>query len=199
MPKREDEYWVGRKEGRGRGLCPFCGSSNVYYNKSYESWRCAKCEKSFPSPSYGPGGDFGKEARWFRKTTEGERRREFAEIAQAARAKKLRKSRGGVNMLRLPVKVVLLCISIVAVALGSHGLYVYFSRLELLFGGEAGKLFLSFGMPIRLVPVVEWISLKGLQSWFIPAVFVVVGLVIGSWGWRIHVGGANVLKKLHLW
>lgn len=82
MPKREDEFWAGTKEPKGRGLCPFCGSSNIYYNKRYESWKCSKCEKSFPSPSYGPGGDFGKEARWFGKTTEEMRRKEFAEAAK---------------------------------------------------------------------------------------------------------------------
>lgn len=87
MPKREDEYWAGMKEPKGRGLCPFCGSSNIYYNKHYKTWRCGRCEKSFPTPSYGPGGDFGKEARWFGKTTEGVRRKEFAE-ARAARQKK---------------------------------------------------------------------------------------------------------------
>ena len=73
MPKREDEYWAGTKEPRGRGLCPFCGSSNIYYNEYFKSWRCARCEKSFPSPSYGQGKGFGKEARWFGRTTAGER------------------------------------------------------------------------------------------------------------------------------
>jgi len=87
MPKREDEYWAGTKEPKGRGLCPFCGSPNVFYSKHYERWTCGNCEKSFPSPSYGPGGDFGKEARWFGKTTAKMRRREFAE-ARAARQKK---------------------------------------------------------------------------------------------------------------
>ena len=111
---------------------------------------------------------------------------------------KKRRPRGSGRMLRLPVKVILICASIVAVVLGSHGLYVYFSRLELLFGGEANKLFLAFEMPMRLSPVVEWMSLKGLQSWFIPAVFVVFGLVIGSLGWSIR-GGSNILRKLHLW
>jgi len=94
MPKREDEYWVGTKEPKGRGLCPFCGSSNVYYNKRYNSWRCGSCEQSFPSPSYGPGGDFGKEARWFGKTTDKTRRREFAEAARKKRATKWKKSPG---------------------------------------------------------------------------------------------------------
>jgi len=73
MPKREDEYWAGRKEPKGIGLCPFCGSPNVYYSKKFRDWNCGNCEKSFPSPSYGPGEDFGKEARWFGKSTESER------------------------------------------------------------------------------------------------------------------------------
>ncbi len=48
MPKREEE--------RGRGLCPFCGKSDrLYHNEDYDSWRCGNCEKTFPSPSYGPG------------------------------------------------------------------------------------------------------------------------------------------------
>jgi len=71
MPKREDEYWAGKKEPKGRGLCPRCGNSNISYNERFQSWRCNKCERSFPTPSYGPGGDFGKEARWFGKTTGG--------------------------------------------------------------------------------------------------------------------------------
>jgi len=197
MPKREDEYWAGMKEPKGRGLCPKCGSSNISYNKAFQSWRCNRCESSFPIPSYGPGGDFGKEARWFGKTTEELRRKEFAEAARKARAKKWGKLGGG-NMLRIPVKIILICASIVAIVLGSHGLYVYFSRLELFFGANPSKLFLTVEVPSGLVPVIEWMSLKGLESWFIPAVFVVIGLVIGSLGWRIS-GGSNILRKLRLW
>lgn len=103
MPKREDEYWAGMKEPeKGRGLCPFCGSSHIYYNRRYESWRCGKCEKSFPSPSYGPGGDFGKEARWFGKTTDEAKRREFAEVARKARAIKGEHPRRSGKSGRLP-------------------------------------------------------------------------------------------------
>ncbi len=39
-------------------------------------------------PSYGPGEDFGKESRWFGKTTEEIRQRELAEVAREARTKK---------------------------------------------------------------------------------------------------------------
>lgn len=91
MPKREDEYWAGMKEPKGRGLCPKCGSSNISYNKRFKSWRCNKCENSFPVPSYGPGREFGKKARWFGKTTEGEKRAEFAGAARKARAAYKRK------------------------------------------------------------------------------------------------------------
>lgn len=56
MPKREDEFWAGRKEEKEgvprRPLCPFCGKGDrVYYNKQYKCWRCGWCEKSFPTPS----------------------------------------------------------------------------------------------------------------------------------------------------
>jgi len=57
VPKREDEFWAGMKEPKGQGLCPFCGRSDeLYYSERDRSWRCGYCEKSFPSPSYGPGG-----------------------------------------------------------------------------------------------------------------------------------------------
>jgi uncharacterized protein YkwD/ribosomal protein L37AE/L43A len=55
MPKREDEYWAARREPRGTPLCPRCGSTKVYYNRHYRSWRCGRCEYSFPMPSYGAG------------------------------------------------------------------------------------------------------------------------------------------------
>jgi ribosomal protein L37AE/L43A len=56
MPKREDEYSRQRKESRGAALCPRCGSPNLSYNKMYKSWRCNRCEQSFPTPSYGAHG-----------------------------------------------------------------------------------------------------------------------------------------------
>jgi len=40
--------------------------------------------KLFPSPSYGPGKDSGKEARWFGKTTADLRLKELAEIRRQA-------------------------------------------------------------------------------------------------------------------
>ncbi len=63
MPRREDEYSRQRKEPRGAGLCPMCGSPNLSYNKMYKSWRCNRCEHSFPTPSYGA---HGKPSWWDR-------------------------------------------------------------------------------------------------------------------------------------
>ena len=73
-------------------------------------------------------------------------------------------SKKGGGMLRIPVSLFLGFIGALGIVLGIHGLYVYFSRLELLFGGEATKLFLAWSVPIRLQAAVEWMSFKGLQS-----------------------------------
>jgi ribosomal protein L37AE/L43A len=56
MPSREDEYSRQRNKPRGMALCPRCGSPNLSYNKMYKSWRCNRCEQSFPTPSYGAQG-----------------------------------------------------------------------------------------------------------------------------------------------
>ncbi len=71
MSVKEDEYGTGQEE-TGKGLCPFCGSPEISYDRLFAFWRCSNknCKKWFPTPSYGPGADFGKEARWFGKTTE---------------------------------------------------------------------------------------------------------------------------------
>jgi ribosomal protein L37AE/L43A len=68
MPRREDDYSRQRKEQRGQGLCPRCGSPNLSYNKMYKSWRCNRCEQSFPTPSYGSR---GKPSWWERLTGRG--------------------------------------------------------------------------------------------------------------------------------
>ena len=110
------------------------------------------------------------------------------------------KVKGGGGMLRLPTKLILICASVFTIVLGAHGIWVYFSRLELLFGGEASKLFLALEVPVKLRTVIEWMSLKGLQSWFIPAAFIVIGLVIWHWQSKIDVGNVSRwLRKLHLW
>ncbi len=53
MPVRpgwHDEYWEQLDKETARKIrttCPRCGSSNTYYNKQYQSWRCGRCEHSF--------------------------------------------------------------------------------------------------------------------------------------------------------
>lgn len=107
---------------------------------------------------------------------------------------------GGAGVLRLPTKLLLLCASVFSIVLGAHGIWVYFSRLELLLGGEASKLFLALEVPVKLQTAIEWMSFKGLQSWFIPAVFIVLGLVLWHWQGRIYAGNVSGwLRKIHLW
>jgi hypothetical protein len=111
-----------------------------------------------------------------------------------------RKAKVGRGVLRLPVKIILLLASIIVIVLGAHGIWVYFSSLELLFGAPASKLFLTLGVPLKLRPIVEWMSIKGFQSWFIPTAFVVLGIVLWQIQARIAKGNQlNWLNKLHLW
>jgi len=74
-------------------------------------------------------------------------------------------------------------VSILAVVLGAHGLYVYFNPMDVLFGGNTNKLFLTFGVPSVLQRCVEWMSMRGFQSWVIPAAVLFGGL----WLW-LNVG-----------
>jgi hypothetical protein len=104
-------------------------------------------------------------------------------------------------MLRLPVKIILMLAAIAAVVLGAHGLYAYFHPLETMFslGGGYEKLFFVVDLHVAgLEKAVEWVSLRGLQSWFVPAVLVVSG--IGFWllSLKIHTR-FTILRKLHLW
>lgn len=62
--------------------------------------------------------------------------------------------------------------------LGLHGLIVYFSRWEILFGKDPLKLFLAIDMPGGLDSWVEWMSIKGIQSWGIPVVFIVIAVLL---------------------
>jgi hypothetical protein len=64
---------------------------------------------------------------------------------------------------------------------GVHGIYVYFSRMEAFLEGNIASLFLVIQMPAGLQDAVEWMSLKGMQSWVIPAAFVAVGIALWYW------------------
>jgi len=102
------------------------------------------------------------------------------------------------GMLRVPVSLFLGFIGVLGTVLGAHGLYVYFYRLELIFGGEATKLFLTWEAPIRLQDTVVWMSFKGVQSWFIPVAFLVVGIVVFNYSNVIGLV-SHFLGKLRLW
>jgi ribosomal protein L37AE/L43A len=90
----------------GKALCPRCGSPDVYpMHPSLPDtwWECKKCGRTFPSPSYGPEEDFGKEARWFGKTTSNMHREEVRRTEKTTQNvrrqdKKWKKPRGGFSI-----------------------------------------------------------------------------------------------------
>lgn len=98
------------------------------------------------------------------------------------------KGKADVEALRLLAKLLLICASVFLVILGAHGIWVYFNRLELLFGGGASKLFLVLQVPSWLRTPVEWMSFKGVQSWFVPAVSAVIGIVLWYWQRKMNTG-----------
>jgi hypothetical protein len=104
-------------------------------------------------------------------------------------------------MLRLPVKIILMLAAIAAVVLGAHGLYAYFHPLETMFslGGGYEKLFFVVDVSVAgLDKVVEWVSLRGLQSWFVPVVLILSG--IGLWILSMKIRTRfTILRKLRLW
>lgn len=107
------------------------------------------------------------------------------------------KVRGGEGMLRLPVNILLKCLSVIGIILGAHGFYVYLHRLDFPTVG-AQKLFLALSVPVRLEGVVSWMTREGVHGWFIPVVFIVLGFVL--WSFSNKVGGQfTLLRKLHLW
>jgi hypothetical protein len=73
--------------------------------------------------------------------------------------------------------------------LGTHGVVVYSSKLEALFK-DPEKLFLEIEVPDVLRGTIEWMTLKGIQSWIIPAVFIVIGIVF----W-VFAGKISTVKK----
>ncbi len=82
------------------------------------------------------------------------------------------------NPFKIGLSLVLGVIGLLGMALGVHGVYVYFNRLDLFLGGEGAKLFLAIDMPIRLRDLVMWASARGVQSWIIPTLIFLAGLAI---------------------
>ena len=66
------------------------------------------------------------------------------------------------------------------VVYGLHGLYSYFYRLEVIFG-KGSKLFGEIAMPSQITEYIQWMSAKGAQSWFIPIIFVIIGVALWYW------------------
>jgi hypothetical protein len=73
------------------------------------------------------------------------------------------------------VILVLIIIGVAFAVYGAHGILVYASKLEALFK-DPQKLFLEIEVPEAFRGAVEWMTVKGLQSWIIPAVFIVIGI-----------------------
>lgn len=83
-----------------------------------------------------------------------------------------------IGMLILIARVIFVVVGFVVMVLGIHGLIVYFSRWEIVFGADPLKLFLAIDMPSGLDSWIEWMSIKGLQSWGIPVVFIVIAILL---------------------
>ncbi len=88
--------------------------------------------------------------------------------------------------------------------LGLHGAYIYLSLWETLFSAALGsgaplmKLFLVIGVPPPLSTSVLWMSTKGVQSWIMP----VVALLVGYWlmsNTGFFDSLARLARKLRLW
>lgn len=58
------------------------------------------------------------------------------------------------NPFKVGVSLVLGCAGLLGMALGVHGVYVYFNRLDLILGGEGAKFLLILDVPIRLRDLV---------------------------------------------
>jgi hypothetical protein len=69
-----------------------------------------------------------------------------------------------------------LIISIPFIVLGAHGLYAHFHPLETLFAGTPNKLFFALEVPSNVQGLVEWMTFKGFQSFFIPVIFLGCGI-----------------------
>jgi hypothetical protein len=75
--------------------------------------------------------------------------------------------------------LILVLISIPFLLLGAHGLYSYFHPIETIFsaGSEStNKLFFAFSVPEVFSNLVDWMSWKGFQSFFVPIIFFACGI-----------------------
>jgi hypothetical protein len=104
----------------------------------------------------------------------------------------------GGGMLRLPVKLITICAGLFGIIIGAHGLYIHFSkasiflprieaeysdiafadleRVEKVLGFD--RLFATIDVPSWFKGIITWTTWRGLESWVIPAVITVAGLVV---------------------
>ena len=98
-------------------------------------------------------------------------------------------------MSRLLAKITLICAGIVGAVLGAHGLYVY-CYFKLAGSGDTlvtdatkmsyslssqedlSRLFLVWDVPDPFQGLVLWATTSGFESWFVPAVLIVVGILL---------------------
>ena len=78
------------------------------------------------------------------------------------------------------VQIAYICGALLIIVLGAHGVYVHVSPWEAALKGESAldKLFLVVATPSTMTSWVQWMSFKGCESWFIPACFIVAGLLL---------------------
>ena len=101
-------------------------------------------------------------------------------------------------MLRKPVSLLAGLGGVVGIVLGTHGLYVYFKFPSLYLQGGIDRLFLHFTVPMRFRDAVEWASIEGAQSWFLPAVILIAGIVLWKWS-NLPTLLLGWLRRLRLW
>ena len=66
-----------------------------------------------------------------------------------------------------------------SIILASHGLYVYFSDIDTLYGDrDPADLFLAVNIPSWFDGVIEWASTQRFESWFIPVILLLVGVFV---------------------
>lgn len=74
--------------------------------------------------------------------------------------------------------------SISLIIFGAHGLYAYFNTWDTigaLMSENYDKLFFAISVPHQISGLVSWMSLRGLQSFFVPAIFLLVGLMLARY------------------
>lgn len=98
-------------------------------------------------------------------------------------------------MSRLLAKLVLICGGIAGLVLGAHGLYTccYFRLADFLerIGMDMGmtsfsltsqehlsRLFLTWDVHSLSRDVILWVTTKGVESWIVPVILLVAGIVL---------------------